>query len=190
MKLLLADDDHKRARALETTLRASFPAEVIRLAPGIRLADAVQRLLPDVVIVDMDRPDRDGLDSIREITTQAPVPVVMFVDGDDADFMRQAIDAGVSSYNVLGRGLPEVKPIVQAAVAIFQRHQAMAQRLAKAETELRERENLRLAKARLMTAKGWSEAEAHQYVRRSAMNRGRRMADIAAEILNEAEWDG
>ncbi len=185
MKLLLADDNQDRALALEAALRASFAAEIVRLAPGARLADEVLRLAPDVVIVDMDRPDRDGLDSIREINALAPV--VMFVDGDDADFMRQAIDAGVSSYNVLGRSLPEVKPIVQTAVAIFERHRAMAKRLDKVETELRERESLRLAKARLMTAKGWSEPEAHQYLRRTAMNRGKRMAEIAAEIMREGE---
>lgn len=185
MKLLLADDNAERAQALAAALSADFAAEVVLLPPGARLVDEVQRVAPDVVIVDMDRPDRDGLDSIREVADVAPAPVVMFVDGDDGEFMRQAIDAGVSSYNVLGCSLPEVKPIVQAAVAIFERHQRMAERLARAEGELRERETIRLAKARLMTEKGWTEPEAHRYLRQSAMNGGKRLADVAAEIMRD-----
>src|SRR5262245_55499409 len=74
------------------------------------LADAVVRHRPDVVVVDMTRPDRDALEGVRQLSRTTPHPVVMFVDRDDPGFMEAAIDAGVSSYNVGSVSAGEMKP--------------------------------------------------------------------------------
>lgn len=187
LKVLLADDNEERAGAVADRLRAEGVSSIVMLGPGVRLVDAVRAETPDVVIVDMSRPDRDSLRSIRELSHRAPAPVVMFVDQDDAGFMEQAIDAGVSSYNVIGRGLPEVKPLVQAAVAIFRRYRRVAEGLERAEAQLREREVISRAKSRLMAERKLSEPEAHKYLRQSAMNCGKRIVEIATELLRQGE---
>jgi response regulator NasT len=92
---------------------------MLRLQPGEFLADAVAALAPDVVLVDMARPDRDALDGIRRVTGHNPRPIVLFVDQDDPAFMEEAISAGVSSYNVPGLPPPGVKPILRAAASLF-----------------------------------------------------------------------
>ncbi len=94
---------------------ATGAMEVLRAPPGSNIADVVAAETPDVVIVDMALPDRDALEGIRAVTSREPRPIVMFVDQDDPGFMEEAIAAGVSSYNVVGVTLPEVKPIVTAA---------------------------------------------------------------------------
>lgn len=107
MRVLLADSDAERAGLVEALLARGGAVAVSRLAPGEVLLDAVARIEPDVVIVDMARPDRDALDDIRTVTLHAPRPIVMFVDQDDRHFMEEAIAAGVSSYNVVGVDLPQ-----------------------------------------------------------------------------------
>jgi len=136
--------------------------------------------------MDMSRPDRDSLESIRKLSNGTPRPIVLFVDHDDPQFMEAAIEAGVSSYNLLGSSLPDVKPIVQAAVAIFRRYRKVADDLAAAEHKLNERVIIQRAKAHLMQKQGLSEPVAHRWLRRTAMNRGKRMADIASELLAKA----
>jgi len=69
------------------------------IAQKENLSDAVRLFKPDVV-VDMARPDRDSLDSVRALHNEAPAPVVMFIDDDDQAFMQEAIEAGVTSYYV------------------------------------------------------------------------------------------
>jgi two-component system, response regulator / RNA-binding antiterminator len=64
MKVLLADDDAERAGALAGVLAADPGLTVLRLDPAITLADAVMVHAPDIVLVDMARPDRDALDGI------------------------------------------------------------------------------------------------------------------------------
>ena len=55
--------------------------------------------------------DRDALDDLRHVSARHPRPIVMFTDRDDPEFVRDAIGDGVSSYNVVGARLPEIKPI-------------------------------------------------------------------------------
>src|SRR5579859_7234819 len=136
MRVLLADANLERADSVADRLTESGADEVLRLGPGETLAQAVNRHRPDVVIVDMARPDRDQLDSIREVSTRHPSPIVLFVDRDDPAFMEAAIEAGVSSYNVVGAALPDVKPIVETAVVMFRRYRQVESELRKAEASL------------------------------------------------------
>jgi len=137
-----------------------------------------------VVIVDMARPDRDQLDSIREVSSRHPSPIVLFVDRDDAAFMEAAIEAGVSSYNVVGTALPDVKPIVETAVVMFRRYRQVETELRKAEASLKERALIDKAKAKIMQEHRMSEPDAYRWLRRQAMDRGRRIADLAADVLD------
>jgi len=193
LKVLLADADPKRARLVEAGLGTlGAAATTVRPRPGEPLLDAVARERPDVVIVDMARPDRDALDDLRLLARDDPRPVVMFVDREDPGFMEAAIEAGVSSYNVVGATLPDVKPIVAAAVAMFRRHARIEAELRRAETALRERRLVDRAKALLMRRRKLGEPEAHRWLQRRAMDRGRRVAEVAAELLvaaGEAEGE-
>jgi two-component system, response regulator / RNA-binding antiterminator len=118
VRILLADDDAERAEALNKVLSADPGLTILRPIPGVLLADAVAALGPDVVLVDLARPDRDTLDS-----TRAPRPIVLFVDHDDPAFMAEAIGTGVLSYHVTGVPPPDVKAILRAAAAMF-RHRS------------------------------------------------------------------
>ena len=186
MKVLLADDDAERASALATILAADPNLQVLRVRVAEALSDAVAAHAPDVVLVDMARPDRDALDGIRQVSKHAPRPIVLFVDEDDPSFMEEAITAGVSSYNVAGIPPPDVKPILRAAAALFRRHQQARLGLHEAETRLRERELVDRAKALLIRKRRLTEPEAYRWLRTQAMSRGRRIVDLAAELLDES----
>lgn len=189
MRVVLADDNRERGDAVAVCLRAAGATEIVRLTPGESLVAAVQARSAEIVVLDLSRPDRDHLETIRTLIREAPRPIIVFVDHDDAEFMDAAIAAGVCSYNVVGRALPEMKPIVQAAVAIFRRYRRLTDTLATAETKLAERAIIQRAKLRLKEARGLSEPAAHRWLRRTAMSRGKRMVDIAAELLAESEAD-
>lgn len=172
---------------MEAALRDAGATALGRPRPGEPLLDAVARVSPDVVIVDMQLPDRDALDDVRHLTRHDPRPIVMFVDQNDPGFMEEAISAGVSSYNVVGAALPDVKPILHAAIAIFARFRQLQDELRRAEATLHERNVVERAKAMLIRTRRLSEPDAYHWLRRQAMHRGRRIADFAAELL---ERDG
>jgi two-component system, response regulator / RNA-binding antiterminator len=187
VKVLLADDDTDRAQRLVHALAADSGVEVLRLEAGEFLVDAVAAHAPDVVLVDITRPDRDALEGVREVSARDPRPVVLFVDEDDPGFMDEAIRAGVCSYNIASMLPPDVKPILRAAVALFREHQQVRQELRQAETRLLERFTIDRAKAILMRQRRVAEPEAYRWLRRQAMTRGRRIADIARDIVEQQE---
>lgn len=190
LRVLLADSNSERALAVADALAEPGVMEILRAPPGENLPDAVAALAPDVVIVDMALPDRDGLEAIRALNAHTPRPVVMFVDRDDPAFMEEAIAAGVSSYNVVGVALPDMKPIVTAAVALFRRFRRVEEELERAKATLDERRILDRAKGLLMRRRGIGEPEAYRWLRRKAMNENRRIVDVAADYLAEQGSDG
>jgi two-component system, response regulator / RNA-binding antiterminator len=187
VRILLADDDAARAGALTKVLSADPSLTILRPRSGELLADAVAALAPDVVLVDMARPDRDALEGIRGIASNQPRPIVLFVDQDDVAFMEEAIRAGVSSYNVLGVPPPDVKPILRAAAAMFRHHQIARAELRDAEKRLREREIVDRAKAILIRERRMGEPDAYRWLRTRAMATGRRIPDIAQEVVSRED---
>ena len=183
LKVLLADADPQRSAVLEQRLAEISDATILRVGTGGNLLGAVAETAPDVIIVDMARPDRDGLDDLRRANADNPRPIVMFVDRDDRTFMEEAIAAGVSSYNVVGTAFPDIKPIVMAAVTIFRKYQQVADDLAQAKATLLERETINRAKSMLMRQRKIDEPQAYRWLRRRAMNESRRIGDVAAELL-------
>jgi two-component system, response regulator / RNA-binding antiterminator len=183
VKILLADDDDGRADALRAVLEAEADLHVVRAGRATLLADAVAAHGPDVVIVDMARPDRDALEGVRRVTQSNPRPILLFVDEDDPDFMEEAIGAGVCSYNVAGLPPPDIRPILRAAIALFHRHREAQERVREATQRLEEKSLVERAKAKLIRERRMSEPDAYRWLRRRAMERGRRIPEIARELL-------
>jgi two-component system, response regulator / RNA-binding antiterminator len=183
LRVLLVDSDPDRAAIIEQHLREISGAAILRAASNRGLAEMVTDLAVDVIIVGMARPDRDGLDDLRRVSVDHPRPIVMFVERDDRAFMEEAIAAGITSYNVVGTALPDIKPIVMAAAAIFRKQQRVADDLSRTQAALIERKTINRAKLVLMRERHFDEPRAYRWLRKRAMNESRRIGEIAAELL-------
>jgi len=187
LKVLLADYDPARTSILAQRLGSIGNATILHVPAGSGLLEAVLALAPDVIVVALAHTRRDGLDDLRHVAMHAPRPIVMFVERDDRTFMEEAIAAGVSSYNVFDGALADVGTIVMAAVAIFRKHQRVADDLAKVTATLQERETVNRAKSMLMRQRNIDEPQAYRLLQRRAMNESRRIGEIAAELLAGGE---
>jgi response regulator NasT len=189
LKILLIDTDAERAKTLEKTLGEAGFAQVSRTAGGHDLIVAVERISPDLVIIDMALPDRDTLEDIRLLSANAPRPIVMFADKDDPAFVDEAIAAGVCSYNLSGISAQEVRPIMASAIALFRRYRHVEAELAAAKALLEERRLLERAKAMLMRDCKMTEPEAYRWLQRKAMNENRKLSHVVAEFVKEEKAD-
>jgi response regulator NasT len=180
LKIVLIDANPERADALERQLTAAGFAQV-RRAVGADLAATVLREAPDLVIIDMALPDRDALEDIRAVAGASPV--VMFAGTDDPAFAREAIAAGVCSYNLSGVALSDVRPVMASAIALFQRYHKVETELAAARALLEERRMLERAKAILMRDRRMSEPEAYRWLQRKAMNESRKLSRVVADFV-------
>ena len=188
LKIALIDSDSGRAEALEKHLSEAGFADVSCLESGPDLAAAVERLSPDLVIIDMQLPDRDALENIRLFSGARPT--VMFAGGEDLAFAEEAIAAGVCSYNLSGTADRDIKPILMSAVALFHRYRQVASELEETKALLDERRQIERAKAILMRNRKMTEPEAYAWLRRRAMNENRKIGLVAADLVKKDQTDG
>jgi response regulator NasT len=168
-------------------LRDSGDYEVTVIGDVTGLARRLAALAPDVVLIDLESPDRDVLDALTMAATPADRPVAMFVDRSDDAMMRAAIEAGVSAYVVGGLSRERIRPVLTAAIARFHVVARLRSELAATKAALEERKVVDRAKGTLMKAKGIGEDEAYALLRRTAMDQGKKLVEVAAALITAAE---
>jgi two-component system, response regulator / RNA-binding antiterminator len=187
MRVLLVDENAERAGLLKSALHESGYTVSLHVGAMAQLLAQVRAVEPDVIIIDRDSPDRDTLEHVCMVTRDQPRPIVMFADDGDRMAIRAAVDAGVSAYVVGGLKAERIRPIVDVAIARFEQFQAMRQELDQTRTNLAERKQIERAKGIVMKSRGVSEEEAYGLLRKLAMERNQRIAQVAENVIAMAE---
>jgi response regulator NasT len=179
-----AEAQAERSRSLRIGMLQSGCNIVAVLPADVFLPERLAQISPDMIIVDAESQARDTLEHVVVATRDARRPVVLFTNDDDTSHVRDAIAAGVTAYVVAGLAPERVKPVLEVAMARFQHEEALRQELADARTQLSERKLIDRAKGILMSRQGLGEDEAYARLRKTAMDKGMRLADVAQRIID------
>lgn len=186
LAILVIDENAIRASIIEEGLREAGHARVTVIHEVNGIARIIETLQPDVIIIDIENPNRDMMEHLFQLTRTVSRPIAMFVDRSDTASIEAAVDAGVSAYIVDGLRKERVKSILDMAVSRFNAFSRLQRELADARSALEERKLVERAKGILMKMRGLSEEEAFALLRQSAMNEKKKMADIAQSIVTAA----
>ncbi len=186
----LAEDLEERAETLRDGLERAGHEVVASLSSPLELLRAVERLRPDVIVIDTESPTRDVLEHLVIVTESSPRPIVMFASDSGGDAIREAVRAGVSAYVVDGLDAARVNSIVEVACARFDELQRLKDELADANLKLSERKLVERAKGLLMQSRGISEDQAYHALRKLAMSKKQRLGDVAQQLIDSAELLG
>jgi response regulator NasT len=181
MRVLVIDPDPARAALVAEGLQGIQPLEVRQATTY--LESEVAAFAPDVVVVACDSPDRDTLESLRDSTASNTRPVVMFADRSEPGLAEEAVRAGVAAYVVDGLAPARVRPVLEAAMTRFQLMQQLRSDLAKAKADLASRKTVERAKGLLMKERGLEEPAAYNLLRKLAMDSGRPIGAVAADLI-------
>lgn len=190
LSILVIDDNAIRASIIEAGLREAGHAHVRVITEIGDVASQIGAIAPDVVIIDLENPNRDVLEHFFALSRSLKRPIAMFVDKADLSSIEAAVDAGVSAYVVDGLRKDRVKPILDMAILRFRAFSRMQGELEAARSELQGRKVIDKAKAILMRTRGLSEDEAYALLRSTAMNQNRKIAEIAQSLVTAAELLG
>jgi response regulator NasT len=151
------------------------------------LADAIARLAPDAVLMDVNSPSRDVLEQVVVASRDEPRPIVMFTaDGSD-NAIEAALQAGVSAYVVDGIAAARIQSILQVAITRFRVDRRLRDKLDETEQRLAERKLIDRAKGLVMQHEKMDEAAAYAAMRSAAMKRGIKLVDLAKQVIDVAE---
>lgn len=186
LKILIIDENVVRAAILEDGLREAGHRRVSVISEMRQLLRKVVDAAPDVIVIDIENPNRDVLEQMFQVSRTVQRPIAMFVDRSDSASIEAAIDAGVSAYVVDGLRKERVKSIVDMTISRFNAFSRLRQELDRTRQALEDRKVIDKAKGILMKSRGISEEEAYALLRKSAMNESRRVADVAQSLITAA----
>ena len=190
MRVLVVDESAERADVLRAALLAAGYEVTASLSSPLALLHTIERLRPEVIVIDTDSPSRDVLEHLVVMSQHTPRPVVMFAADRAPTTIREATRAGVSAYVVDGLDPSRIRVIVDAAVARFEEMQTLRAQLAEARERLAERKLVERAKGLLMKSRGLDEEEAYRLLRQMAMERSLRIGEVAQRIVDAKDLLG
>jgi response regulator NasT len=190
LTILVIDENRIRASIIEAGLRDAGHDRVTLVHDVTGIAKRIADLQPDVIVIDLENPNRDMLENMFQLSRAVKRPIAMFVDRSDTASIEAAVEAGVSAYVVDGLRKERIKPILDMAVSRFNAFSRMARDLEEARGELEGRKLIDRAKGILMKSRGLSEQEAYALLRKSAMNQNCKISEIARSLVTAADLLG
>ena len=128
-------------------------------------------------------PDMDGISAAEVLTAERLAPVVLLTAHPRADLIERASQAGVGGYIVKPFKEEDLAPAIEIALARYQELRSLETEVAELKDHVETRRLVERAKGILMDMQQLSEDEAYQRIRRTSMNKGRPMREIAEAII-------
>lgn len=188
--VLIIDENATRASIIEAGLAAAGHDQVTVINEMHGIAAKIALHEPDVIVIDLENPNRDMLESIFQLSRAVKRPIAMFVDRSDTEAMQSAIDAGVSAYVVDGLRQERVKSILDMAISRFNAFSRLERELEEARGALEQRKVIDQAKGLIMKSRGVDEDAAYKLLRKAAMNTNRKIVDVAESLVMSARLLG
>jgi response regulator NasT len=183
LRILIVDQNPERASLLEDAMREAQYSDVVVVRETHGLLRRIVQIDPDVIVIDLENPNRDVLEHMFQVSRSVPRPIAMFVDQSDAATIERAIDAGVATYIVDGLRKEGIRPLLDTTISRFNAFKRLRDELERTKQALEDRKVIERAKGILMTTRRLGEAAAYELLRSTAMSDKRRVVDVALEVI-------
>ena len=185
LAILLVEPDPDLARELERQLGAAGHRMAAVAATAAEACRLHRSLDPDLVLMEMLLPDRDGIQAAREMNQLQPLPVVLLTSLADRHLLAGAREAGVYSYLIKPVEPQVLGPALELAWESFQRLDTWQRRIGDLRRELEERRQRERAKGLVMARLGLDSNQAQALIQEQMRRHGCGPAEAAARILGQ-----
>jgi response regulator NasT len=189
-RVLVAEDEALIRLDLAEMLREEGYDVVGEAGDGQEAVDLAEKLRPDLVIMDVKMPRRDGIDAASEIASKRIAPIVVLTAFSQRDLVERARDAGAMAYLVKPFNASDLIPAIEVAVSRFGEITALEIEVANLSDRLETRKLVERAKGLLQSKHQMTEPEAFKWIQRAAMDRRttmKRVAEVVLETLDESD---
>ncbi|EKF23733.1 putative transcriptional regulatory protein pdtaR [Mycolicibacterium hassiacum DSM 44199] len=182
-RVLVAEDEALIRMDLAEMLREEGYEIVGEAGDGQEAVELAESLRPDLVIMDVKMPRRDGIDAAQEIASERIAPIVILTAFSQRELVERARDAGAMAYLVKPFNINDLVPAIELAVSRFAEITALEQEVATLADRLETRKLIERAKGLLQVKHGMTEPEAFKWIQRAAMDRRTTMKRVAEVVL-------
>ena len=182
-RVLIAEDEALIRLDLSEMLAEEGFEVVGQAVDGEQAVAMANELRPDLVILDVKMPKKDGIDAAGEIVAEQLAPVVILTAFSQRELIERARDAGAMAYLVKPFSKADLLPAIELAVARYAETAALWDEVADISQRLEARKIIDRAKGLLMTHQKMTEPEAFRWIQRTAMDRRTSMQAVAGAVL-------
>ena len=119
LRVLIAEDDFLVSEMIKGQIQQLGHEIIEVVGNGHLAAERTRELKPDVIMMDINMPDMDGIDGMRLIHKHFPTPVVVLTAYESEDLLRKATEAGAGAYLVKPSSIAEIDRAITIAIARF-----------------------------------------------------------------------
>ena len=188
-RVLVAEDEALIRLDLVEMLREEGYDVVGEARDGQEAVDLTNELRPDLVIMDIKMPRRDGIDAATEIAAARLAPVIMLTAFSQRELVDRARDAGAMAYLVKPFAKADLVPAIEVATTRFAELAALESEVADLHERLETRKVVERAKGALMQSQSLTEPQAFRWIQRAAMDRRATMRSVAQAVLDSVQVD-
>ena len=154
---------------------------------GQQLIDACKADRPDLIITDIEMPEVDGLEAVREIGNDHAVPVILVTAHSEPEMIERASKAPVLAYLLKPIRKEDLPPAIELAMQRNREFQALQKQAEDTRQALIDRKLIERAKGILMKRAALPEPDAFRRLQKLSSDKNRKMVEIAQMIITAEE---
>ena len=182
LRVLIADDESIIRMGLRAIL-SELGHTVYSASDCVEAVTLAYREQPDIALLDVRMPFKDGLEAAAEIVKHRPIPILILTAYNDPALLEKATTIPVQGYLIKPVKRDDLIATMRVALATFNDQRHLAEKVDELQERLTARKLIDRAKGFLMQA-GMSEEEAYHTIQIRARSRRTTMSTIAQEIID------
>jgi len=120
IRVLVVEDDYLVGEMIKGRLMEIGYAIAGEASNGVEAVEMTESLQPDIVLMDIQMPQMDGIEATRRIIERRATPVVALTAYETTELVHKASEAGVSAYLVKPPSVREMERTITVAIDRFQ----------------------------------------------------------------------
>ena len=181
--VLICDDEPIIRMSLKNKLKELGFDEILECSDGEAAVSLALTKIPDIVILDVAMPKKDGIAAAQEIRSRLKVPVMLLTASSDPEVIGRAKQVGVAAFLLKPFRDQDLWPAIEMACAHNDEVENLKEQVEDLKETLESRKIIEKAKGLLMKNHNLSEPEAFRRMQKLAMDKRKSLRQIAEAIL-------
>ncbi|MDR4890064.1 response regulator [Fredinandcohnia sp. QZ13] len=183
LRILIAEDEFLVLMATKSYVE-KLGHEVVGVATDGEMAvEMALEKKPDLVIMDINMPNLDGIDAIKKINESLFIPSIIVSGYHDEQLINRATDEGVLYYLLKPIDIEELKIAINISLAKFEEFKKLQEELQSTKNALEARKYIEKAKGIMMDRMNLKEPEAMKRLQKMSRDKNKKLVVIAKELI-------
>lgn len=187
LRIAVADDEPDMRDFFQRILPYLGHEVVAAAENGRQLVERCRECGPDLIITDIEMPELDGLEAVREICRERLIPVVLVTAHNEPEMIERAAKAPVLAYLIKPIRKEDLPPAIALAMQRSREFQALQQQADDLRQALHDRKLIERAKGILMKRAGLDEPAAFRRLQQLSNDKNQKLVQIAETLITAEE---